>query len=642
MEAETPTEAGSISPPPETPAQGQSGPGGYIKEQRLGLLKAFDAWEGTLVDFCRQHQVNRVTFWAWKRAYQAHGESGLAGGVSQGKKRKRRTIQFTPDQKRQAVEACLKSGQSMHAFGRLWGVHPRVLSSWVKKYRQGGPQALEGRMGRKPGKKPIPSGLKEQIVSVKREFPHFGFRRIKDFLARFRGVKASDPQIRRVMTEEPGMSRSPAASGRWKKRPLIRRFERSKPGELWQSDITSFNLARFSQKVYLVAFLDDYSRYIVSWRLGLRQTQEFVQEALLEGIQRWGKPLEVLTDQGRQYFAWRGKSDFQRLLEKQGIRHVVSRTHHPQTLGKCERFWETVGQEFWGRVQPQELTEAQDRLSHFIAHYNHFRPHQGIESSVPADRFFGVESQVRKAIEQTLGQNQLAQALDEPMRKPVFLVGQIGDQSVTLHGERGRLVMQTPEGVVQEMSYQNLGVARGEPVESASATSIAKEVDHGESNNSGSEAHRGATGPGNVEGGQKTQDGQAPQGVQDQHPALPGEGPVGNGQRGGEEESPRAGGAVVGALAGPDVQEGTGGEDRPAAPEGMAALPAGPGGSGGGAPEAAQETSQGNAPAVDSAAGGQPPATEGPDFGTSQAEAGLGGVGGNPQGLAGQSGAGQG
>jgi hypothetical protein len=91
---------------------------------------------------------------------------------------------------------------------------------------------------------------------------------------------------------------------------------------------------------------------------------------------------------------------------------------------------------------------------------------------VPVDRFFGVESQARKVVEQTLGKNQLALALNEPVRKPVFLVGQIGDQSVTLHGERGRLVIQTPEGVVQEESYQNPGSAPAAPQPSGMEESV--------------------------------------------------------------------------------------------------------------------------------------------------------------------------
>ncbi|MCB9832329.1 MAG: transposase [Planctomycetes bacterium] len=57
---------------------------------------------------------------------------------------------------------------------------------------------------------------------------------------------------------------------------------------------------------------------------------------------------------------------------------MVSRTHHPETLGKCERFWKTVQEEFWERAKPQDLHDARARLGHFIAHYNHFRPQQGI------------------------------------------------------------------------------------------------------------------------------------------------------------------------------------------------------------------------------------------------------------------------
>jgi transposase InsO family protein len=82
-------------------------------------------------------------------------------------------------------------------------------------------------------------------------------------------------------------------------------------------------------------FLDDCSRFVVAWGLQLHQRQELVTECLLEGIQRFGKPREVLTDQGRQYYSWRGKSEFDVLMERDGIRHVVSRPHNPETLGKC-------------------------------------------------------------------------------------------------------------------------------------------------------------------------------------------------------------------------------------------------------------------------------------------------------------------
>jgi len=237
----------------------------------------------------------------------------------------------------------------------------------------------------------------------------------------------------------------------------MRRFERANPMQLWQSDITSYLIGRENARAYLVVFMDDHSRYIVSWSLAYKQTGEFVMNTLHDGITKFGKPHEVLTDQGRQYFSWRGRSEFQRLLIRQGIRHVVARSHHPQTLGKCERFWKTVGVEFWDRARPQSLDEAKEKFAHFVNHYNHFRPHQGLKGMIPADRFFGVESEVKNAIEETMSENELRLAIDERPLRPVFLFGQIGDQKVSLHGEKGKLIFQSQQGQTQEINYNEFG-----------------------------------------------------------------------------------------------------------------------------------------------------------------------------------------
>jgi hypothetical protein len=243
--------------------------------------------------------------------------------------------------------------------------------------------------------------------------------------------------------------------------PRPRRFERSKPRELWQSDITSYVLTRHSQRVYLTVFLDDHSRYVVSWALALQQRSELVTECLLEGLARFGKPKEVLTDQGRQYFAWRGKSRFQKLLIREGIEHVVARAHHPQTLGKCERLWQTVGSELWARARPQDLDEARRRLGHFFDHYNHFRPHQGIGGLVPADRFFGAEQTVRAELERRMEQNALRLALGDPPRREVLLYGQVDGERVALYGERGRLVIKRPGKEREEIEMAALGAPGG-------------------------------------------------------------------------------------------------------------------------------------------------------------------------------------
>jgi transposase InsO family protein len=332
-----------------------------------------------------------------------------------------------------------------------------------RSYEQGGPQALEPRRrGRPPGagRSTLPVPLQAEIVRTKRRFPTFGLKKVRDFLKRFGGKSVSTGSVRKVLAAE-GLHQ-PIEPTRRRKREIVRRFERSKPGELWQTDITSYVLTRSRVRVYLTVFLDDFSRYVVSWSLATHQRSALVCEALMEGIERFGKPEEVLSDQGRQYFAWRGKSDFQRLLVREGIRHVVSRTHHPETLGKCERLWETIGTELWQRTQPQDLGEARERLAHYFAHYNHFRPHQGIGGYVPADRFFGAERTVRLALEERMARDELAEALSQTPRKGVYVFGQVGDQSVSLHGERGRIVLVTSEGVHKELALEDLGLPQKE------------------------------------------------------------------------------------------------------------------------------------------------------------------------------------
>jgi len=380
---------------------------------------------------------------------------------------KKRTIKrggpYALQERLNAVETYIKSGLSQKDFSKTWGVSEVTLGRWHSLYQKHGPKGLEGsvfqdtfRKYKARHHKKISEKLEEVIIKTKTSNPTFGLRKVKNFLNRFEGLKVSTGAISRVLKEE-NIPLVEVVRKQKRSSDRVRSFERAIAMQLWQTDITSFVLARNGTRVYLTVFLDDYSRYIVAWNLQLRQTSEFVMNTVLDGFQNYGKPEEILSDQGRQYFSWRGKSDFQRMLEKEGIKHVVARSHHPQTVGKCERLWETVGQEFWNRVRPQELSDARERLKHYFNHYNHFRPHQGIGGMVPADRFFGVESEVRKILEDSIEQNSLRMALDEAPRSPVFLVGNIGGKSVSLHGEGGHLIFQSPDGVISKIKTNEFG-----------------------------------------------------------------------------------------------------------------------------------------------------------------------------------------
>jgi len=454
----------------------------YSVEERKQLLAELERSGGTIESFSARHGVSKATICAWRSRLRIGGEAGLAPTKCKRNPKGKSGPWRTAEDRRRAIETYERSGMTVDAFARTFGISPWTMRTWIKRYRAEGPKGLEPRpRGRKPGTGGlgrVSEVVREEIARTKTRFPSFGLKKVRDYLRRFQGVSVSTGTVARTLKEREVEPAAPPTKRRRKsQRP--RRFERSRPGELWQSDITSFVLPRPGTRVYLVVFLDDFSRYIVSFGLHVQMRAAHVSEVLLEGIARYGKPQEVLTDQGPQYFTWRGKSAFQKLLAREGIRHVVARSHHPQTVGKCERLWETIGQEFWDRARPNDLADARTRLSHFIAHYNFFRPHQGIEGSVPADRFFGAENVMRRTIEARLSQRELDEALSEKPRKSVYLFGQVGDEQVSVVGERGELVVHTSSGVRQRMGLDELGAPSAAQKENQDGVAVERERGEG-------------------------------------------------------------------------------------------------------------------------------------------------------------------
>ncbi len=424
--------------------------------ERTALVEQYLASGHSMRDFTLEHGVAYSTFSYWLRQSKRPA-----------RKPKRTRRRFTPEERREAVEQWRKSKRTAKDFAKLWNCSASSLQKWATRYDAEGPRSLEnrphpkGRRAHHPTR--LPDEVRQAIREIRERNPTFGVNRVAQHLERFGGIKVSSSTVRNVL-KEAGIPMQPAPTKRRRPKPMpLRRFERARPGELWQTDITSFLLRRHHVRVYLTVFLDDHSRFIVSWALATHCKNHLVIESLMEGVSRFGKPKEVLTDQGPQYHTWRGKSAFKKVLLREGIQQVVSRTHHPQTLGKCERLWKTVGLEFWDRVAPLDLDEARERFGHWVDHYNFFRAHQGIDGCVPADRFFGAEEAVRAAMAKRVAENALDLALGEAPRRPLYLTGQIGDQQVSVHGERGGVTVKLPDGSVHELKHEELGCPSPSP-----------------------------------------------------------------------------------------------------------------------------------------------------------------------------------
>ncbi len=267
----------------------------------------------------------------------AEGRGGTAGGTGESPGRQGRGKRHTPEERRAAVEAFHKSGMTQKAFARQWDVSHVTLGAWLRKHAAEGPKGLErvaSGPAKRRGRAPLPAPVREEVVAVQRRFPDFGLKKIRHFLARFSALRVSTASVRRIRKAE-GLPPVAVPVKRKRKAAPPRRFERSRPGDLWQTDITYLDVPWQKSPLYLIAFLDDFSRYVVGHGLFTHQRGDIAVDVFREACARFGKPKEVLTDQGRQYFAWRGKTEFQKLLAKEDVAHVVARAHHPMTVGLC-------------------------------------------------------------------------------------------------------------------------------------------------------------------------------------------------------------------------------------------------------------------------------------------------------------------
>jgi transposase InsO family protein len=283
---------------------------------------------------------------------------------------------------------------------------------------------------------------------LKTSNPGWGCQRISDMLLRGPALPASPSAVARVL-HEAGYEMEEVTT-----RPHadhVRSFERATPNQLWQTDLFTFILKRQNRRVYLVAFMDDHSRFLVGYGLHASQSSALVLEVLRAGIASYGTPEEILTDNGSQYVTWRGKSAFSRELEKRGIKQVVAKPRRPQTLGKIERFWGTLWRECLESAVFIDLGDAQRRIGLFMDHYNFQRPHRGADGLAPADRFFGAASEVKKTLQARVAANALELARNGLPRKPFYLTGQVGGQPFSVHAEGERVILTGTGGVRQEV-----------------------------------------------------------------------------------------------------------------------------------------------------------------------------------------------
>jgi transposase InsO family protein len=372
---------------------------------------------------------------------------GRGGRARRPTKRPASPGRYPVELRRKAVQLHVEEGVPLELVAEELGVSWDTLHVWVKRYQEEGEAGLEPRSTCPVKRKTqLPAAVHQAIVDVKRQHPAFGVRRIAQWLRRSLFLPGSAETVRQTLHRQRLIV--PPKHKPKRNPPKPRFFERSTPNQMWQSDIFTFRLN--NQNAYLIGFIDDYSRYLTGLGVYRGQTAENVLEVYRRAVGVYGVPKEMLTDNGKQYAAWRGKTRFQMEMAKDRIHHIRSAPHHPMTLGKIERFWKTIWEEFLERARFDTFESAVERIGYWVKYYNHQRPHQGIDGLCPADRFFAIQKEVRAAVERGIEANVQEMALRGKPQAPFYMVGRVGEQNVVLQAERGQVRIlvdgQAPQG----------------------------------------------------------------------------------------------------------------------------------------------------------------------------------------------------
>ena len=148
-------------------------------------------------------------------------------------------------------------------------------------------------------------------------------------------------------------------------------FVRKHPDSLWQTDI------KYHHGSYLIAYIDDCSRYILDAVLMDKATSENIINHL-GSLFKFRIPGQILTDHGTQYWSRHGKSEFDGFCEQYGVEHIMGGIGKPTTQGKIERFFRTFNM-YYPRFSS---------MDEFLYNYNHIMLHSAIGYRTPGSVYF--------------------------------------------------------------------------------------------------------------------------------------------------------------------------------------------------------------------------------------------------------------
>jgi putative transposase len=253
-----------------------------------------------------------------------------------------------------------------------------IARSSYYRWRRGGSDAAKPR---RPWNRITPNE-ERRILAVAREFSELSSRQLSAWITDHEGFAVSESTVYRVLRREGLVKRQETqvmAADEYHNKT-------KRPHQMWATDASYFRVVGWGY-YYLVTVMDDYSRFILGWKLQRDMSANSLIEVVQEAVDATGMtdvPVEhrtrLLSDNGAGYVS-RVFRDYLRLV---GIGHILAAPFHPQTNGKVERYQQSLKRVV--NQLPYELPSQLERaIADFVEYYNHRRYHKALGNVTPAD-----------------------------------------------------------------------------------------------------------------------------------------------------------------------------------------------------------------------------------------------------------------
>jgi transposase InsO family protein len=306
----------------------------------------------------------------------------------------------TAAEKLAIIELVEASDLSARRTLREIGISQSTFYNWYRRYLDGG---LDGLTDQKPVARRkwnrIPDEVRAKVVDLALKRTELSAREIAWSFTDEQGYFVSESSTYRLL-KSMGLVTSPAyillQAGDVFEHPTRRVHE------LWQLDFTYLRIVGWGW-YYLLTVMDDFSRYVVTWRLGQTMCARDVTATLEQALEVSGldempemKRPRVLSDNGSAFVS----GELREFLEARDIRHTRGAPYHPMTQGKIERYHRSMKNvvKLEHYFFPSQLEEA---IGRWVSHYNDHRYHESLHNVRPVDVYLGRHHEIHAARRRT-------------------------------------------------------------------------------------------------------------------------------------------------------------------------------------------------------------------------------------------------